>query len=94
MPTRLRDDGGGVMPTHVVESAELAIAPTHHDNRLASQSGAHKIAGIPHLAGSSDQLPGLAEYVKALEFGDARVGVPRRRNRGRLRQRRTVVVSG
>src|SRR6266478_12499 len=84
---------GGMMPTDVVEGAQLAIASADGHDRFSGHGRAHKSAGLFDLIGSADRLPGLAEDRQKLKFGDTRVNVPWRRDRRSFRQWCTVVVT-
>ncbi len=74
--TRLRDHGRRVMATNVVKSAYRLIGRAHDHNRLAAHFGSDEVARALELRRAADHLPGAAEDILALEFGDAFVGVP------------------
>src|ERR1700722_12181331 len=86
--------GSGVMAAHIEEGAQNAVITANYDDRFSCDGSGDELAGLFHLIGARDQLPGFAEYAEALKVGDARVNVPRCRNSRRSRQRSTVIVTG
>ena len=75
----LCDYGSGVVTTHIEESAKNTIRTTNYDNRLTGNAGSDKISRFFDLVRTRDELPGLAEDIKALKLGDARIDIPRGR---------------
>src|SRR5579863_776696 len=90
---RLCHDRRRMVAADVIESAEFSIIPAHDDDRLSGYGGGDELAFGRDLIGPRHQLPGLAEYVDALEFRDAWIDVPRRGNGGCLRKRGAIVVA-
>lgn len=90
---RLGDHGGGVMTADIIKGAEHAVGTTRNDKRFAIEIGGEKFAGLSDLIGAADHLPGAMEDGALFQFGEARIGVPGRWNRIRLRERRAGVVS-
>ena len=74
----LGDDGCGVMAAHVVESAQCAVAAAHDDDGLSGEARGDEFSRLLQLIGAGDELPGFAEDIEPLQFGDARIDIPRR----------------
>ena len=81
-----------MVPADVVERAQLLVAAAHDNKRFAGEIAGDVLAGLLHLVHSRHHLPCAPEYVLALQFGNARVHVPRSREGVRLLQRAPVVV--
>ena len=86
--------GGSVMAAYIEERAQCAIGAAHDDDGFTGDSRGDEISGILELACAGNELPCLAKYVQALQFCDARIDVPRCRNRECLRQWCAVVIAG
>ena len=91
---RLSHDSGGVVTADVEKSAQLAILPADHENRLSRNFSGDVLPRRGDLFRSSDHLPGAAENRIALQIGDAFVGVPGTRNGRSLTERLLGVKIG
>src|SRR5258708_33144736 len=81
-----------MMPANVVESAQLAvIAPCNHDG-LSAKGSCKKVSLVPHLVRGPHDLPRFRKHALLFEFVDARIEIPRRRNRARVIQRSIRIV--
>ena len=72
----LCNDGGGVMPAHIEESAQDAILASNDNNWLSRNLCRDELTGICDLLRSPDHLPGTPENRLLLQFGDASIDVP------------------
>ena len=90
----LGNDGRSVVTANVIEGAQGSIGSAHNNDGLSREPRGDEFPWLRELIGAGDELPGLAEDVEALEFGDARIDVPGCRDGGRFRQRGAVVVAG
>ena len=88
------DDGSGVMAADVVEGAQDAVMAADGDDGLTCDSGGEELAGMGELIDAADGEPVAREDGMALEFGDARVGIPGRGDGGGLGERGLRVVAG
>src|SRR5436305_12493630 len=81
-----------MMPAHIVETAENAIAAANRNNRLVSHSERDEVAWLFNLIHSPNQLPGVAEHRALFQLENSRINIPRRWNGRRFRQRGPVVI--
>ena len=94
LATGLSHHGSGVMAANIVKSTQNAVITANYDDRFSCDGSGDELAGLMHLIGARDQLPGFAEYAEAHQVGEARVKVPSCRNRRPSRPRGTVIVTG
>src|ERR1035441_6939953 len=80
MTAGLSHNGGSVVTADIIEGAQRTVGSANDDDRFSGQPRGYKVTRLLQLVGAGDQLPGLAEDVEPLEFGDARIDIPRRRN--------------
>ena len=78
---RLGDDLGGVMPTYIVKSPQLAVCATDSDNGLARDRRGDKLTRPFNLVGAADNLPGVSEHSLRFKTCDTGIHIPRRGNR-------------
>lgn len=88
----LRHYRGGVVAADVIKGAQNAVVTAHYDYGFAGYLSGDEPSRRLYLLGARHWLPSFAEDLQALEFGDARVNVPGRRNGRGLRKRGAVVV--
>jgi hypothetical protein len=81
------------MATDIKEPAQLCIRASHQDKWLAGHIDREIPARFIHLVHTPGMLPGVDEHGLPLQFIDAFVGVPRRRNCRGLRERELRVVA-
>ena len=91
---RLGHDRGRVVAADVEKSTKHAIASSNDDDRLAArQLAGEVVACVSQLIDAPRKLPRGREDGAALQVHHTRIEVPRRRDCGRLRQRRLRLVS-
>ena len=83
-----------MMPAHVVKRSQHAIAAPHSDDGLARNGCGHKLSRLCHLRSPAQHLPRLRKNRLPLQFGNALIHIPRRRNRRSFRQRRIRPIAG
>src|ERR1700682_426604 len=83
----LRYDGGGMMAANIVERAELRVLATDDDNGLAGNIRGEERTLFANLIQATGDLPGFSKNGRELQFVNARIAIPRRRNRRGLFQR-------
>ena len=88
----LRHYSGGVMAANVVESAKLVVITTDHDEWLFVDIDGEELAGFAKLVEAPDYLPIRPKDAGTLELRDARIEIPRRRNREGAFQRCERIV--
>src|SRR5258708_25149023 len=70
-----------MVPANVVESPQLAVLPPRDDNWFSSKIQGEEVPLVPHLIGAPHHLPAFRKHALLFEFVDARIEIPRRRNR-------------
>ena len=84
-----------VMTAHVIEGAQRMVGPSDDDDRLSARKLAGDvIAWINEGVDAPHYLPCPPEHRTTLEIPDPWVDVPRRGDRGCLRQRRVCMITG
>src|SRR5262245_27469145 len=73
---RLSDYSGRMMAANVEEGAKDSIRAADYNDRLAGDARGDELSGLLDLLRARDQLPGFAEDIQALKFGDARIDIP------------------
>ncbi len=86
-------DGRRMMTTDIVERTQDAVLSAHSDQWLTRDRGRHKLAGIGNLVDTAHHLPAPRKNRPSLQFRDARIHIPRRRNGRGLRQRSRLVIA-
>ena len=89
---RLHNHGRSMMPAHIEKRSQHAIRSAHSNDRLAGNVRGDEFAGRGDLRRAANRLPRASEHALAFEFGDARIGIPRRGNGVGFGERRLVVV--
>src|SRR5262245_17015171 len=69
------------MAAHVEEPAQLAVVAPDDEDRLVRELPREVLAGLADLVGAAGELPGARERRAQLEVENARIDVPRRRDR-------------
>lgn len=87
------DHSCGVMPADVIEGAQNPVRAADNDKRFAIEICREKFARFRNLIDAADHLPRSMEDCALLQFRDARIGIPRRRNSISMRKRCTSVIS-
>ena len=82
------------MAANIEKSAQHAIVPPHYNDGFTRDICGHKLAWFFHLLDSANHLPGFAEDSFGLQFRNAVIDIPGRRNGRGFGKRRTVVISG
>src|SRR5438876_7491695 len=70
-----------MMPADIVKGAQLAVIAARDDDRLSGEVRGEEAAFVLHLIGAAHYLPGFRKHAVLLEFVDARIEIPRGRNR-------------
>jgi len=83
---------GRMMPANVIERAQLPVLAPRHDDGLACEVSGKEVPLVPHLASAPHDLPAFREHTLPFEFVNARIEVPRRRNRPGVVQRIIRIV--
>ena len=81
-----------MMPANIEKRAQLIVAAAHHYHWLASHRRGNILSRFFNLLFAPHRLPRPRENILQLQIGDARIGVPRRRNRVRFGQRSGRIV--
>ncbi len=89
---RLGNHGGGMMAADIVKGPQLAIFAADNDERFTCQIGREKLAIVAHLIRAAHDLPRRAEDARALQFRDAGIEIPWRRNRPSFFERVVRIV--
>src|SRR5450631_1154066 len=74
--TGLSHNGSSMVAADIIEGTQRTVGSANDDDRFSGQPRGYKVSRLLQLIGAGDQLPGLAEDVKALEFGDPRIDIP------------------
>ena len=88
----LRHYSCGVVAANVVESTELLIITADHNEWLFVDIDGEELAGFAKLVEAPDYLPIRPKDAGTLELRDARIEIPRRRNREGAFQRCERIV--
>ena len=86
------DHDGRVVPADVVEGAQLAVITERDDDGLSGEVRGEKTSLVAHLIGAADNLPRFRKHAVLLQFVNAGIEVPRRRNRPGMIQRIVWIV--
>ena len=82
------------MPANIEKRPQHLVIPANNHDWLAGDLRRNKLPGLSKLIGPRHALPSLAKNPPPLQFRNALVEIPRRRNRMRVSQRRLVIVDG
>jgi hypothetical protein len=80
------------MAANVVESTESVVITADHDEWLFVDIDGEELARFAKLVEAPDYLPIRGKNAGALELRDARIEIPRRRNREGALQRSDGIV--